>query len=154
MSKPIPSTAAAAEPATPGGPAATTDGELLAAFEAGRPPEGGFHHREHVRVAWLYLRRDPWPVALSRFSAGLRHFAQAQGQPGLYHETVTVAFFLIIHERMAEPDAAPSFEDFARRHPDLLTWKPSVLDHYYERATLDSDRARRVFVMPDRLAAG
>ena len=110
----------------------TTDDELLAAFEAGREPEGGFHHREHLRVAWLYLRRDPWPVALGRFSEGLKRFAAAQGKPGLYHETVTVAYFLLIHQRMAEGRPDSSFDAFVARYPELLGWKPSVLDRYYD----------------------
>jgi len=143
-----------------------TDDELLGAFEAGQEPEGGFHHREHLRVAWLYLRRDPWPAALGRFAEGLKRFAIAQGQPGLYHETVTVAYFLLIHQRMAEggqvwnreftiPDLTPpepTFDGFVARYPELLGWKPSILDRYYDAATLASDLARRVFVMPDRLA--
>lgn len=127
-----------------------TDDDLLAAFEAGREPEGGFHHRQHLRVAWLYLRRDPWPEALGRFAEGLKRFAIAQGQPGLYHETITVAYFLLIHERMVEASEA-TFDAFAARFPELLGWKPSLLDRYYEAATLSSDLARRVFVMPDRL---
>ena len=130
-----------------------TDDELLSAFEAGREPEGGFHHREHLRVAWLYLGRDPWPVALGRFAEGLKRFALAQGQPGLYHETVTVAYFLLIHERMAADPGEGGFDAFVARYPELLGWKPSILDRYYEAATLGSDLARRVFVMPDRLGA-
>jgi hypothetical protein len=129
-----------------------SDEALLADFEAGRQPPGGFHHRQHVQVAWLYLRREPWPEALVRFQRNLRRFAEAQGQPGLYHETVTVAFFLVIQERMAA-EPTTSFDDFARRHADLLTWKPSVLERYYEKATLDSERARRSFLMPDKLRA-
>jgi len=43
-------------------------------------------------------------------------------------------------------------EDFVARHPDLLTWKPSILDRYYRPETLGSEIARRVFVMPDRAA--
>jgi hypothetical protein len=128
-----------------------TDDELLADFEAGREPEGGFHHREHLRVAWLYLRRDPWTVALGRFAEGLKRFATAQGHPGLYHETITVAYFLLLHERMAEGPRETGFEAFVAGHPELLGWKPSILDRYYDPATLGSDRARRVFVMPDRL---
>jgi hypothetical protein len=42
-----------------------------------------------------------------------------------------------------------TFEAFAARNPDLLAWNPSVLDRYYDRETLGSDRARRVFLMPD-----
>jgi hypothetical protein len=128
-----------------------TDHELIAAFEAGREPEGGFHHREHLQVAFVYLRRDPWPVALGRFAEGLKHFATAQGQPSRYHETVTVAYFLLIHERIAEGPSEPGFDAFVARYPELLTWKPSILDRYYDAATLASDLARRVFVMPDRL---
>jgi hypothetical protein len=130
----------------------TTDDDLLAAFEAAREPEGGFHHREHLRVAWLYLRRDAWPVALGRFAEGLKRFAIAHGQPGLYHETVTVAYFLLTHQRMAQDPVDTGFDAFAARYPELLGWKPSILDRYYDKATLDSDHARRVFVMPDRLA--
>jgi hypothetical protein len=130
----------------------STDAQLLTAFEAGREPEGGFHHREHLRVAWLYLRRDPWPVALGRFAEGLKRFATAQGKPGLYHETVTVAYFLLIHQRMAEERGDPTFDTFVARYPELLGWKPSILDRYYDVTTLGSDLARRVFVMPDRLA--
>jgi hypothetical protein len=129
-----------------------TDDELLEAFEAGREPPGGFHHRQHLHVAWLYLSRDPWPVALGRFAEGLKQFATAQGQPGLYHETITVAYFLLIRQRMAEGSGDAGFDEFVARYPELLGWKPSILDRYYDSTTLGSDLARRVFVMPNRLA--
>lgn len=129
-----------------------TDDELLGAFERGVEPEGGFHHAQHVRVAWLYLRAHSLPDALVRFTTALRAFAAAQGTPGLYHETITVAFMLVLAERMGDPDAPASWDAFAGRNADLLAWKPSVLDRYYRSDTLWSDRARRGFVMPDRLA--
>jgi hypothetical protein len=110
-----------------------------------------FHHADHVRVAWLYLKRDPLLRAIERFAADLRRFAAAKGQPGLYHETVTFAFLFLIHERLS---AAPEpFEAFRVRNPDLFTWKPSALDRYYLAETLASERARSSFVLPDRLAA-
>lgn len=125
-----------------------TDEELVACFEAGGDPPGGFHHPEHVRVAWWYLRRLPLPEALARFSAGLRHYAAAHGAPQRYHETITVAYVLLVNERLAdEPNLA--WDAFAVRHPDLLAWQPSILDQYYRPETLASDRARRTFVMPD-----
>jgi hypothetical protein len=127
-----------------------TDVELVSAFEAGRMPEGGFSHPEHVRVAWYYLTQSSLGDALTRFCRSLQRFAKAQGHPTLYHETITVAYLLLIHERMA---AGPSndWPAFAARHDDLLQWKPSILDRYYTPDTLWSERARQTFVMPDRL---
>jgi hypothetical protein len=126
-----------------------TDAELVACFEAAEEPPGGFHHAQHVRVAWFYLRRDPWLTALDRFRSGLRRFADARGKPGLYHETITVAFVALIGERLDICGADPPWDEFAARNADLLSWKPSILDRYYRPETLASDRARRVFVLPD-----
>jgi hypothetical protein len=129
-----------------------TDDELMRAFEAGKVPDGGFHHEQHVRVAWNYVKAHPLPEALARFCSALKGFAQAQGAPNLYHETITVSFVLLINERLARDAGQPSWAGFAAANPDLLSWKPSVLDRYYTKDTLDSAHARRVFVMPDRLA--
>jgi hypothetical protein len=124
-----------------------SDDELLAGFQAGTLTE--FPHREHVRVGWLYLRRDTPLRAIERFSADLRRFALAKGRPGLYHETLTVAFLFLIHERMA--GGCEDFDGFQERNPDLFRWNPSALDRYYRKETLASERARRKFLLPDRL---
>jgi hypothetical protein len=127
--------------------------DLVRLFEAGTMPGGGFHHAQHVQVAWAYLQRFPLFQALIRFSDGLKRFASAQGAPGLYHETITVAYVLLINERLAaNGGAGDDWDAFAGRYPELLAWKPSVLDRYYTADTLWSDRARRTFVMPDRVA--
>lgn len=127
------------------------DDELLAGFEAGTLP--AFRHHDHVRVAWLYLERYDALTALGRFAEGLRHFAAAKGQAGLYHETITWAYLLLIRERRAQATGAESWEEFAARNGDLFAWKPSILSHYYRDETLASELARRVFVLPDRMAS-
>lgn len=126
---------------------------LMAAFEAGQAPAGGFHHEQHVRVAWNYLRGHALATALARFSDGLKRFAAAQGQPTVYHETVTTAFVLLINERI-DRSMPSDWDAFAAAHPDLLAWKPSLLDRYYTPELLWSERAKQTFVMPDRLSAG
>jgi hypothetical protein len=126
-----------------------SDEELLARFEDSSLPSESFHHEQHVRVAWLLVRRHGMPDALARFSQSLKRFAEAKGASGLYHETITWAYLLLVAERIARgPDG--DWERFAAANPDLLTWKPSLLDRYYEPETLRSDLARRVFLMPDR----
>ena len=125
-----------------------TDAEFLRSFEDCTLPSTAFHHRDHVRLGWLYLRQFPALEALARFVEGLKRFATANGKPGLYHETITWAYLFLIHERMAGAAAEGTWEEFAARNPDLLAWKPSVLDRYYDPETLGSERARRVFVLP------
>lgn len=127
-----------------------TDEELVADFEAGTIPPGGFHHAEHVRVAWWYARRHPWAAALARFQSALRGFAEARGKPERYHETITTAFMALVAERLDTTGADLDWDGFAARNADLLAWSPSILDRYYQPETLASDRARRVFVLPDR----
>jgi hypothetical protein len=98
----------------------------------------------------MYLRQLPLADALGRFTTELKRFAEKQGSPQLYHETITVAFVLLINERLAESRGA-SWQDFAAQHADLLSWKPSILDRFYRDVTLWSDRARQTFLMPDRI---
>jgi hypothetical protein len=131
---------------------ALDDVALLAAFEQGTLPAECFSHREHVRVAWLYLRREAPGLAMERFVADLQRLARGYGKPGLYHATITWAYLLLIRERI-ERTPGLDFGGFAAAYPELLARTPSLLARYYRDETLASELARRVFVMPDRLAA-
>ncbi len=126
------------------------DGDFLAAFESSRLTEECFRHREHVHAAWLLLREETPARALERFSSALKRFAAAKGKTGLYHETITWAYLLLINERMERGGRGLDWGEFAATNSDLLTWRPSVLEDYYRPETLASDIARRVFVLPDR----
>lgn len=56
----------------------------------------------------------------------------------------------LVNERLDGEGPEGSWKELAARNADLFAWKPSILDRYYEAATLASDRARRTFVWPDR----
>jgi hypothetical protein len=127
------------------------DARFLAAFRDGSLPAEEFPHREHVRMAWLYLERHSTPEALLHFSADLRRFAAVKGNAALYHETITWAYLLLIAERRAVAPTGEEYTAFAARNADLFGWKPSVLERYYRAETLASQRARQAFVLPDRL---
>ena len=124
--------------------------ELLDRFLDTTLPADQFHHQQHVHVAWLFIREHGMPDALREFTAAIKRFADAKGATGLYHETITWAFLLIIAERQARTNAS-NWEEFAAAHPDLLVWKPSILNRYYSKELLASDLARRTFLMPDLL---
>jgi hypothetical protein len=126
-----------------------TDQELMEQFEDGTLPNESFHHREHVRAAFLYLTKYPVLEALQIFSATLRRFAEARGRPQLYHQTITWAYIFLIQERMARTGSNQSWEEFARDNPDLLVWKDGILTRFYRCETLTSELARTIFLLPD-----
>jgi hypothetical protein len=126
------------------------DDEFIARFEECTLSPECFHHADHVRMAFLYLRRYPVLEAIGRFSGALLRFATAAGKPGRYHETITWAFLFLIHERIAQLENPPSWAEFAENNRDLLAWEGGVLKKYYRDETLVSDFARRTFVFPDR----
>jgi hypothetical protein len=142
-----------------------TGEELIKQFEEGTTAADAFHHADHVRLAFEYLCRYPALEALEKFSAALQRFAAAQGKAQRYHETITWAYLLLIRERQARASCAQAlcvetshvqtsyvqtWEEFAERNADLLVWKGGVLSTLYRQETLDSDLARRTFVLPDR----
>jgi hypothetical protein len=126
-----------------------SDADLLSAFEDASLPLDQFHHAQHVRMAFLYLQKYEPLEAIARFSAALIRFAAANGKPGLYHETITWAYLLLIRERLARAVTPQTWEDFAARNPDLLTWHDGILQKYYRPETLQSPLARHVFIFPD-----
>lgn len=123
---------------------------FIEAFEGCTLPPDRFRHRDHIRLGWLYFRLHPVPAALARFVEGLKRFAAANGQAGLYHETITYAFLFLINERMERQGRDASWEVFATRNADLATGGLAFLHTYYRPETLASELARAVFVMPDR----
>jgi hypothetical protein len=122
-----------------------TDTDFVQSFETCTLRADLFDHREHVRLAWLYLREQPLLEALPRFITSLKRYAGSLGASGKYHETITYAFMFLIHERM-QREAADTFDDFADANGDLLG---PILQRYYRAETLASELARSTFVLPD-----
>jgi hypothetical protein len=123
--------------------------DLVAGIEGCTIRGSDFRHADHVQLAWIYLRDYPLLEAIARFTTALRRIAAHHGVPEKYHETVTWAYLLLIHERMRRSGAPQEWERFRAENEDLFARRPSILDRYYARATLESDVARKSFVLPD-----
>ncbi len=128
-----------------------SDDDFVAQLEACTLPEDQFHHADHLHAAWLYLTRFAAPEAIARFSNALRAYTASLGKPDRYHETITWAYLLLMNQRIHCSAGAATWEQFAAQHCDLFDWKHSILLRYYSEETLQSDMARRVFLMPDRI---
>jgi hypothetical protein len=129
------------------------DVEFIARFEDGTLPGENFHHRDHVRMAWLYLSRYPLLEAVVKFSDALKRFATAHGKPNLYHQTITWSYLFLINERRERLGVNQSWQKFAEANGDLFEWHDGgILSKYYRSETLQSEFARQVFVLPDQRA--
>jgi hypothetical protein len=126
------------------------DGALIRQFEDCSVPLDRFRHSAHIHIAFSYLCKYPLLEVLRRFPDALARYAQAHGKPRLYHETITWAYILLIHERMKRAGKAQNWADFAATNADLLTWSDSILKRYYREETLSCELAREIFVFPEK----
>src|SRR5471032_1132 len=94
-------------------------GPELRAFLHGEIAGADFRHADHVRMGFEILRRHDFLDAARAYSEALKDMATRAGNPGAYHETITLAFLALIAERMAAHDFA-TFETFAKANADLL----------------------------------
>ena len=126
-----------------------TDDEFLRAFSACTLGNHEFRHRDHLRLAWLQVRRLGPEAAAEAVAQGISRFAATHGATAKYHDTMT-RFWVRIVAHMAE--ARPDIDDFDR----FLEAFPSLLDkslpfRHWERETMLSPAARLAWVEPDVL---
>ena len=126
------------------------DDEFLAAFEGCTLEE--FHHRDHIKVAYLYLRRHPLDEAIAKVRAGLQALAVAWSAPvddleKGYHETMTQAWVRLVHLTLRDCGVAQSADAFCDQQPKLM--QKTHLHLFYSRERLITWEAKRDFVEPD-----
>ena len=118
-------------------------GPDLRAFLHGEIAGTDFRHADHVRMGFEILRRHDFLDAARSYSTALKDMAARAGNPGAYHETITLAFLALIAERM---ESFETFGAFAAANADLLN--KSVLTQWYSKERLHSAIARATFVLP------
>lgn len=110
-----------------------------------------WHHREHLRVAYLYLLRWKYPRALDQMSRGLKALNAAQKVPETlergYHETLTQGWLQLVHCTLCEYGSADSSEAFLEKHAHLLARRAMLF--FYSRDRLMSAEAKARFIEPD-----
>ncbi|HEY5926409.1 MAG TPA: hypothetical protein VIV11_32205 [Kofleriaceae bacterium] len=121
---------------------------LVQAFETATIDPSKFRHREHLYVAWCYLRDWPLEDALARYVRHLRQLTHALGVPQKFHTTMTWAYVALLHDAM-ERTPSVGFDELLAANPGLLDHR-GALDVYYDRDQLQSEEARRRFVLPRR----
>jgi hypothetical protein len=124
-----------------------TDAEFVRAFEACELSNECFHHRDHIRLAWIYLQRYTELEAREHMAGAIRRFAAHHGKSDKYHETVTVAWLRLVANGIARMPAHASFEELTGALPELLDKR--TIEKFYSRQALTSDVARTTYIEPD-----
>jgi hypothetical protein len=122
------------------------DDAFLGALEDASLSNRAFRHSDHLKAAYLYLRRFGYPRGLDALEGAIRHFAAANGTPEKFHLTLTLAWgrFVAAH---CDRVCATRFEAFLEQNRELLD--PTLPLRFYSRARLFDDAARRSWREPD-----
>lgn len=123
-----------------------SDEEFLAALESCSLSAHEFDHAAHVRAAYLYSRSGDLASALAKISRAIQNFADSLSRPDRYHETITVAYLAVIRQTLHVSGDGGDWEGFAQANQVLL--ERDLLLRFYPRAQLESELARRVFLLP------
>ena len=122
------------------------DDAFVAALFSGQIANQNFHHRDHLRLAWVQIHRLGMVRASEVVTRGIREFATRHGSADRYNDTMTRFWLRVVGIGLS-------------RHPDLtfdelLAAEPHLLDkglpfQHWSRATMISDSAKREWVEPD-----
>ena len=125
-----------------------SDEDFLIQLEQRSFGKDDIDHIWHLRVAWVYLKAHPWPIALQKVIDLLR----TERDFGLgdipYHHTLTIASLRIINVRISKGDY-DDFCDFLNDNEDLVGDMRAVVRQYYSEKAITSPAAETAYVAPD-----
>ena len=125
------------------------DDEFLRAFFGFTLPSSEFRHRDHLRLAWLAVRRYG-EGAEEVVAAGISRFAQHNSHGPLYHDTMTRFWVRLVRHAVSARPEIVDYEEFLSAYPLLLD-KNTPLRHW-SREAMFAPEARAAWREPDLVA--
>lgn len=126
----------------------TSDDDFWDSVALATRPAAAFKHRDHIRLAWIGLRRFGVDAAGDAVGRAIRAFATHHGAADKYHETITQAWVQLVATACAASPDVQDFDTLVARHPALLD--KTLLHRFYSPECLASDAARAAWIDPDR----
>ena len=129
----------------------TDDETFLTEFEACRWPLDKWHHRDHIKLAYIYLSRYSFEDTIARIREGIKIHNSVHQVPDSptsgYHETMTRAWLSLVQFVLCEYGPSTDADEFYEQHPELSQKK--TLRLFYSKERLMSADARNNFCEPD-----
>jgi hypothetical protein len=124
------------------------DRNFRESFEALKVSPDDFGHREHVRLAYIYLCEMAVDEAHETMKEALLAFLNHLGVGEVkYHETITRAWIMAVRHFMAGSPGCQSAHAFIDSNPKLLDSK--IMLSHYSAEVLFSSEARTRYLEPD-----
>ena len=122
--------------------------ELMARFADLSLPKQNFDHAAHVHLAWALLASSPLLTAMRTYRSQLQAFAAHHGATGLYNETITCFYLLLIRERMDSLGPGHDWPAFQAANPDLFSQLKPFLERWYPGGAAFAPEAKASFRLP------
>jgi hypothetical protein len=120
-------------------------------FETAAWPKEEWHHKQHIKVAYLYLCRYPLETAAVLIREKIQAYNAAKKVPESllsgYHETMTQAWLRLVYFSLCEYGPAENADAFYEQNPQLSQKK--TLRFFYTKELFTSPQAKAGFVDPD-----
>ncbi len=126
-----------------------SDNDFLRAFFSAELSNVDFHHRDHLRLPWLMVRRHGPTDAEAAVTAGIQHFAAVHGHAARYHDTMTRFWVRLVAHAVAKRPEIQDFEAFLAAYPMLLD--PTLPFKHWRREAMFTPDARAEWSEPDLL---
>ena len=127
------------------------DETFLKKFEACEFPLDEWHHEQHIKLAYLYLRRYSFEEAANRIREKIKALNAAHQIPDLptrgYHETMTQAWLRLVWVTLCEYGLAETADAFYEQSPQLSQKK--ILRLFYSKEVFMAPQAKYEFLEPD-----
>ncbi|WP_045855945.1 hypothetical protein [Teredinibacter purpureus] len=121
---------------------------FLDAFENATLDIKAFHHREHVRLAYIELTLNDVHTAYRKIRSGLLRLLDHNGiDRQQYHDTLTFAWVQAVRHFMYLTDRSVSADDFIAQNTVVLD--KSVMYTHYSYELIKQEHARVAYVPPD-----
>ena len=130
----------------PAQPVTPDDYAFVRAFETGQITNQRFHHRDHLRLAWVQVHRLGPAEAATWITHRIQHFAAHHGSADRYNDTMTRFWVRAVHLAIQFHPGLP-FDALLNAEPHLLD--KTLPFRHWSREVLMSPAAKANWLEPD-----
>ena len=129
------------------------DLEFITLFEKCTLDSTIFSHEAHLRITWIYIKRDGIKLTLQNLPLRLQEYINHVGNIDKFNKPLTVAAIKAIYHFMIRSES-DNFKDFIIEFPRLKLHFNTLMAAHYKIDIFNTPKATHQYIEPDLLAFG